>query len=398
MKHIIWNRTNSKTYYQNQPYINRVQTKNKLFAFTAALMFIGSVANAQPIVTTVNGVDPIDKVECKNVTTDTKVKSSSVVGYSWNCTDLGLVSTPGDDITLKLTGFATTLSDFSGSVVGITNISKIKCKNNTLSQSVTITPATSVWNCTAAGLVINAGDEIKLQIDGVVEQVDHSTETLACVACHDGTTATGQSATHIPTKDSCDTCHATVAWNIITFDHSLIQTGCASCHYGSPLTGKSSTHISTTDNCEACHNITSWSPVLVVDHYEVLGSCASCHDGAVVAGKPTFHPSTTNLCEACHSTRAWFLWQVDHSHALGACQSCHNGTVAAGKIATHMATTDNCEACHIATVWAAAWVNHFEVLGTCESCHNGVIATGKPGNHIATADPCDTCHTTNSWF
>ena len=61
-----------------------------------------------------------------------------------------------------------------------------------------------------------------------------------CVCCHNGTTATGKTANHIASSNSCDDCHTTNGWIRRRFDHSNVTGNCASCHNGTTATGKNS--------------------------------------------------------------------------------------------------------------------------------------------------------------
>ena len=54
-----------------------------------------------------------------------------------------------------------------------------------------------------------------------------------CATCHNGTTARGKPATHVPTTQPCETCHkSTTTFLGTTFTHTGIVTGCATCHNG----------------------------------------------------------------------------------------------------------------------------------------------------------------------
>ena len=299
--------------------------------------------------------------------------------------------------------------------------------------------------------------------------VDHSTFVGNCISCHDGIIASGVSATHIPTTTLCDACHLKfpASWLDITpaaVNHSQVVGVCFDCHNGTVASGKSATHITTTEICDACHQPgpTPWVPVApaAVDHTQVIGVCSSCHDGTIATGKNPGHLVTTSECDICHTTGAWVpatigtggvpdhativdgcfschdgviasgksvnhinssvacetchqkypaTWApvapaaVNHTQTIGTCISCHNGTVASGKSASHITTSDTCDACHQPgpVPWipvASAAVDHTQVIGVCSSCHNGTIATGKHAAHLVTTEECDICHTTNAWL
>jgi hypothetical protein len=302
--------------------------------------------------------------------------------------------------------------------------------------------------------------------------VDHTQVVGACFDCHNGTTASGKSASHIASSNVCDACHqpGPIPWAPVAptaVDHAQVVGACFDCHNGTIATGKSATHSTTSNVCEACHASTAWAPLPgLVDHNEVLpGSCNECHGILLAAtiqavaapGQPQDHVPTGNIsCDACHSTTAWVpatfdhglpglettcgtchtpgvratsksathiassavcdachvgfvVWvpvaatAVDHTQVVGSCFDCHNGTVASGKSATHIPTSDVCDACHLPgpTPWipvAPAAVDHTQVVGVCSTCHNGTLATGKTITHIPTVEECDACHSTVAWL
>ena len=144
-----------------------------------------------------------------------------------------------------------------------------------------------------------------------------------CGTCHNGTIATGKSATHITTALDCSTCHSTSAWVPLAlakpstpvapsapmgpgFDHTGVSASeCAGCHNGTTATGRPENHIATTSRCASCHATTRWTPVAFVDHNQVAGSCSSCHDGVTAVGKGADHPATNAECNQCHFPVEW---------------------------------------------------------------------------------------------
>ena len=245
---------------------------------------------------------------------------------------------------------------------------------------------------------------------------DHSTFVNNCINCHDGVTASGKSANHLQTSNVCDACHAVfpATWTPVAstaVDHSQVLGICSSCHNGTLASGKSANHISSTNTCDACHQPgpTPWAPVAnnAVDHGHVIGTCASCHNGVIAQGKGPSHINSSEACDACHQV-APTPWSplasnaVDHSQVIGTCASCHNGVVASGKGPNHINSTDACDACHQPgpTPWtpvANNAVDHNEVIGVCSSCHDNVTAQGKGPGHLQTTLECDNCHNTNNW-
>ncbi len=107
---------------------------------------------------------------------------------------------------------------------------------------------------------------------------------VRCMTCHDGQTATGQSATHLPTTNDCAACHTTAAWKLTQFDHANILSGCVTCHNGILVIGKPGVHATTTDVCEACHSPEKFYPVIQVDHSQVMpNKCYECHPPIALA-------------------------------------------------------------------------------------------------------------------
>jgi hypothetical protein len=165
-------------------------------------------------------------------------------------------------------------------------------------------------------------------------RVDHAEVLGTCASCHDGTTATGKPADHVPTTLACDNCHTTSAWLPARFDHTGVAPGtCAQCHDGVRATGKTPTHIATTASCDACHSTIAWLPARF-DHANVApGTCAQCHNGTSATGKPADHFVTTRSCDDCHTTTSWTPatyrhvspnYPGDHRGPL-ACVRCHTG-------------------------------------------------------------------------
>ncbi|WP_150102966.1 cytochrome c3 family protein [Sideroxydans lithotrophicus] len=233
-----------------------------------------------------------------------------------------------------------------------------------------------------------------------------------CSSCHNGTTALGMNAGHIPVNGAdCITCHTPA------------NTGCGT-------TGLCSTFLGATFSHAAV----------------AAGSCGACHQSqypGVVSINPAIHipQSSGNACDKCHTNAITglpgtatptFLNVVFHQNALGnppagLCSTCHSGayvttqaTPAYSKAYTgsfnHVATTADCVVCHTAANTSsyttflgagfthspgtyATWPPTMPPSPTCSSCHNGVTATGTssaPTPHPAIgASDCMTCHTTS---
>lgn len=252
--------------------------------------------------------------------------------------------------------------------------------------------------------------------------VDHSEVIGICSSCHNNVIASGKSATHINTTNTCDACHqpGPTPWMPVqasAVDHGHVIGTCVSCHNNSIVPGKSASHMPTTDVCEACHQVppSGWTPVTAAafDHNEIMGVCSGCHDGVIATGKDIGHIPTVAECDVCHTTTAWIPatggtggGTPDHStFAPTDCVTCHDGVTASGKSATHISSTTLCDSCHdrFPATWApvpASNVDHSQVIGTCASCHNNAPIAGKPANHPLTTDVCDACHGVppNTWL
>ncbi|MGE0314999.1 MAG: cytochrome c3 family protein [Lautropia sp.] len=266
--------------------------------------------------------------------------------------------------------------------------------------------------------------------------------TGTCDACHDGSTATGKSAGHVPVATGvakCDSCHRsqTDFRTATTMNHAVVPTtSCRTCHNGSFTSqgstgalGKPGNHVPESAlpgggalDCNACHKagFTSWAPARLHVNASVSTGCASCHTGAYLAavGKPAtpVHAGVT-VCESCHSsTASWSVASFTHAAAnavgTGTCDTCHNGSTATGKTAAHIPVTTGvarCDSCHRSqTAFATAVTMNHAVVSTtqCKACHNGGYtsqgatgAAGKPANHIPESTlpgggalDCNACH------
>jgi hypothetical protein len=127
---------------------------------------------------------------------------------------------------------------------------------------------------------------------------------IACATCHNNTFAKGKTSEHIPTEDSCDTCHKSRSSWDATFTHQNVVVGtCTTCHNGRSAKGKTSTHLPTQQSCDTCHkNYNSFAGALLHPNISVTTSCATCHNGVITAGKGASHPpNTSQVCETCHT-------------------------------------------------------------------------------------------------
>ncbi|MFZ6819280.1 cytochrome c3 family protein, partial [Undibacterium sp. Ji22W] len=159
--------------------------------------------------------------------------------------------------------------------------------------------------------------------------MNHANTNGKCSTCHSGSfiaqNAQAKPAKHITTTAQCDSCHtSTTTWTGVNFNHANVSPPvagrCASCHNGSTAAGKSATHIPTTAQCDSCHTsgFSTWtSPKM--NHAGMAGTCSTCHSGAYVAQnaltKPATHISTTAQCDSCHtSTTTWTGVNFNHAN------------------------------------------------------------------------------------
>ena len=97
--------------------------------------------------------------------------------------------------------------------------------------------------------------------------MDHTNVTGNCASCHNGSTATGKPNGHFVTSKSCETCHRTSGWSIITFRH--ISPGYAD--HGRRL------------DCKSCHKTNAQTIPWKFAAYRP--DCAACHAGDFKPGE-----------------------------------------------------------------------------------------------------------------
>ena len=201
----------------------------------------------------------------------------------------------------------------------------------------------------------------------------HLTPPGVCSSCHNGVTALGKPSWHMVTTAACDSCHTqTNTSNYTTFlgatgmvDHSTIAAGtCATCHNGTTAKGKTAGHIPVSISCDGCHQkyngttVTTFAPA-TMNHTLVTGtSCYSCHNGSYATqgtmgakAMVTNHIPTAITggtgglpCTTCHtnpiytSASGWASEKMNHNGAKGGgvpvyCVTCHlSGTTYMGSM------------------------------------------------------------------
>lgn len=243
---------------------------------------------------------------------------------------------------------------------------------------------------------------------------------ITCTSCHNGTTATGQTAGHPDTSShDCIACHNIVSFQMPgrLFNHSLltaVQQSCESCHSdGNSINARTKSsavpaHPQTTSDCGACHNTTSFAGAFV-DHTGITTDCGvACHvaDGSGTArGLPLPTPFYAHMpingqdCSVCHTPGTFTTGTYDHAGVTSGCNACHDNRISVGKLPDHIPTNpDNqdCADCHNTTTFVGATFSHSGIVDNCASCHNGTISTGKTFNHVQTTQDCSTCHNGSS--
>ena len=104
----------------------------------------------------------------------------------------------------------------------------------------------------------------------------HADASGECIACHNASSrlTVGMPTFHPPTTDACAACHLTTVWRPVKvpMDHAqVLAGGCNTCHNGTRASGKTATHVPTSNVCDACHAVPTatggtWKNVPTLDH------------------------------------------------------------------------------------------------------------------------------------
>jgi hypothetical protein len=181
-----------------------------------------------------------------------------------------------------------------------------------------------------------------------------------CFSCHNGTTARGKGTNHIPSANTCETCHVTTAWTPARFDHVGVTPGtCSSCHNGVRASGKSTTHLPTTAECDSCHTTLAWRPARF-SHAGITSGCGGCHNGTTATGKDPGHMTTARECNVCHSTTAWT--PLTHRHSTANYPGDHRVAL-------------TCLSCHTSNADTIPWRTP-AYANSCAGCHSGNYRSG----------------------
>jgi len=275
---------------------------------------------------------------------------------------------------------------------------------------------------------------------------------IPCSSCHDGLSAVGKIAGHIPTAagSDCSNCHNTSTFVGGFVDHqssAVTSKLCTDCHDGThtwtfvdstgatitlPIPGTPTTPQVLVDihtaaagqSCGNCHAAGGSFALATVNHsgFGAVGSitlppqytgCAQCHDGTVATGQSTGHLATAQDCGACHDPQRsdWLGASFNHSGlsivgnaSTPACSSCHDGTAATGRSLSHVplpTAGQDCLVCH-GTGFVSFALPTFDhaaagITKSCASCHDGqahdgVKVVSRPSGHIPTSSDCSACH------
>ncbi len=237
--------------------------------------------------------------------------------------------------------------------------------------------------------------------------------TLACLACHQGSSALQDTPVacggcHAEPQvhagefsTQCDECHSTSAWKPArlagaAFDHAKTRFHldthrrnydgrpftCGACHAGAG--GKISDITRFSDQaCVNCH--VQGQAAFMTKHLQTFGrGCRDCHDGT--GNTRNFDHNTVFVLDGAHAPLQCAACHVDHKFkGLGKdCVSCH----AEPQIHQGVFGTD-CAACHTTSAWAPAAlrehrfpIDHGGQMNACATCHTTSYTTYT----------CYTCH------
>jgi hypothetical protein len=168
-------------------------------------------------------------------------------------------------------------------------------------------------------------------------------------------------------------------------DHLEVLGTCAACHNGTTAPGKTANHIPSTATCDDCHNTNAWIPA-VMDHNAGLGTCSGCHDGVRAIGKPNGHFITTVECDQCHTTNGW-VPVLAFRHSSANYPGDHRANIP-------------CATCHPSNSQVVSWRNNPAYQPDCAGCHAGDYKSGSHTKYGSTRytvselrDCAGACHT-----
>ena len=255
--------------------------------------------------------------------------------------------------------------------------------------------------------------------------------TRQCAVCHSPgarVAAVYRPATHLPTFQTCDTCHSTTTFAPQHFSHVDVVAGtCATCHNGYNVAGKPATHIPVlaATACDACHfSVVAFSGTPMNHAVVTAIACSTCHEagksfsGVTIVTRPGVaedpsHPPVGE-CSSCHANTISFVagittYPANHIPTGALCAQCHasaNFAITISNAAIHIGIATGCTACHAPSSAARAFLGvspraevagHIPTVSSCELCHAGALPAavsfaGGVMNHAGITSGCDTCH------
>ena len=237
----------------------------------------------------------------------------------------------------------------------------------------------------------------------------HRTAPSTCIACHEADSPHPESI-----GETCNDCHSTAGWEVVTFDHdqtsfaligSHATTGCLDCHADHTFDDTPTTCFSchaeddahdgrSGQECGNCHQPTDWLDTSfnhardtsfdLIGKHSVL-TCDDCHSD------DPFSDTMDTACIACHRD------DDNHEKHFGeSCDTCHVPEGFAEVTFDHNTDTSHalhgahvsveCSACHIEPLYEA------KPLASCGECHKGDDPhSGTQGT------TCSDCHNEESW-
>lgn len=232
----------------------------------------------------------------------------------------------------------------------------------------------------------------------------------SCADCHDEASPHEEG---VLGPETCDTCHDTEAFNLITFDHAAntrfdlapahLDNKCSSCHDSVDRFAGLNSECQACHRddkpwghyegrCGDCHLAEDWFPGGLGDKdHAVTGfplegqhaqiDCEDCHAPTRARGEAnplcvschsdddSHRRQLGSECQDCHATTTWFRvrwrhattgWPLRGAHKLAGCNDCH--------AATYVGTPTDCYRCHSKDASPGEY-HQTELFQFCESCH-----------------------------
>ena len=248
-------------------------------------------------------------------------------------------------------------------VSGVSEISKIECKNKSTKQKISIRkPDAVMFDCEAEGLIVNTGDKVKISIEAIAQGMIPDAPTMSSPIASGGLLLLSWS--NVVGADAYNV-YAATSPGVTTDPVNLISTNSNNLYLSNTMAAGTYYFIATATNSygesrkstEVSANIDP-NAGNTMDHSLLRGQpCVLCHNATFATGKTGNHPATSNVCEACHNTNNWLqlISPFSHNDSFGLCSNCHGGSgIATGKPGGHCTTTDDCSVCHNSTI---NWTN-----------------------------------------